>query len=79
MSAEIWDYYWFTSAESEYLFKRHQSMAQNLSDIWRSTFEIGAVQLRPVTEIELKSFMWTEAPSGMVLAPAQELSDTVWT
>ena len=34
----------------------HQSVAQNLSDIiWRSTFEIGAAQLRSAAEIAPKS------------------------
>ena len=40
---------------SEYLFTVHQSMAQNLSDMWRSTFKIGDAQLRSVTEIAPKS------------------------
>ena len=37
------------------LFTVHQSMAQNLSDMWRSTFKIGEAQLRSVTEIAPKS------------------------
>ena len=41
---------------SEYLFTMRQSVTQNLSDMWRSTFEIGAgPQLRFVTEIAPKS------------------------
>ena len=40
---------------SEYLFTLRQTVAQNLSDIWRSTLEIGAAHLRSVTEIALKS------------------------
>ena len=31
-----------TFSKSKYLFILHQSVAQNLSDMWRSTFEIGA-------------------------------------
>ena len=39
----------------EYLFMlRHQSVAPTLSDMWRSTFEIGVAQLRSVTEIAPK-------------------------
>ena len=30
---------------SEYLFTLHQSVAQDLRDMWRATFEIGAGQL----------------------------------
>ena len=41
--------YSFTSAEQ--VFTLHRSVAQNLSDMWRSTFEIGSAQLRFVTEI----------------------------
>ena len=42
----------------------HQSLAQKLalSDLWHFTFEIGAAQLRSVTE----------AVFGMVFVPAQE-------
>ena len=39
----------------EYPFTLHQSVAQNLSDMWRSTIEIGAEQIRSVTEIAPKS------------------------
>ena len=39
--------YWFTSAiRSKYLFILYRSVAQNLSDVWRSTLEIGTAQLR---------------------------------
>ena len=41
--------------QSEYLLTLHQSVAQNLSDMRRSTSEIGAAQLRSVTEIAPKS------------------------
>ena len=40
---------------SEYLFTLHHTVAQNLSDMWLSTFEISAAQLRSVTEIQPKS------------------------
>ena len=36
---------------SEYLFTLHQSVVQNLSDMWHSTFEIGTAQLRSVTKM----------------------------
>ena len=39
----------------EYPFTLHQSVAQNLSDMWRSTIEIGAEQIRSVREIAPKS------------------------
>ena len=48
-------WYLIISAMSEYLFTQHQSVAHNLSNKWRSTFEIGAVQIRDVTEIAPKS------------------------
>ena len=41
--------------QSEYLLTLHQSVAPNLSDVWQSTSEIGAAQLRSVTEIAPKS------------------------
>ena len=66
---------------SQYLFKRHQRVAQNLSDRWCSTqvsrcSTIGAAQLRSVTEIAPKSplLLWKEALSGLVFVSAQELS-----
>ena len=45
------------------VFTLHQGMEQILSDIRRSTFEIGAVQHRCVTEIARhnRSYVWTEA------------------
>ena len=44
--------YWFTSATVRIpLFTLHQSLAQNLSDEWRSYLYIGAAQLRSVIEI----------------------------
>ena len=36
---------------SQYVFTLHRSMAQNLSDMWRSTIENGAARLRFVTAI----------------------------
>ena len=66
---------------SQYLFKQHQRVAQNLSDRWCSTqvsrcSTISAAQLRSVTEIAPKSplLLWKEALSGLVFVPAQELS-----
>ena len=40
---------------SKCLFKLLQSVAQNLSGMWRSTFEIGTSQPRSVTKFALKS------------------------
>ena len=57
---------------------RHQSMAQNLSDMECSTFEIDAAQLRFVTEIApLQPFkcVWTETLSGMIFVAACEHID----
>ena len=36
---------------AEYLFTLHQSVAQNLSDVWVSTLETGEAQLRSVADI----------------------------
>ena len=44
-------------SRSEYLFTLHQSVVQNLSDMWRSTFEIGTAQLRSVTKMAAKSLL----------------------
>ena len=38
--------YLFTPATVRYLLKLHQTVAQNPSDMWRSTFEFGAASLR---------------------------------
>ena len=57
-------------------------MAQKLSDMWRSTFEIGAAQLRSVIVFappQLTALVWTEALSDMVFVAAHELSGIVWT
>ena len=48
-------------------------MAQNLYDMWRRTVEIGAAQIRCVTEIALKS------PFLCVSSRHEKLSCTVWT
>ena len=61
--------YLFTSATVRILFTLHQSLAQNLSDMWRSTLYIGAAQLLSVTEIiapNHRSCARTEALSNMV-------------
>ena len=42
---------------SEYLLTLHQSVPQNLSNMWRSTFEISAAKLRSVTEIDITVLM----------------------
>ena len=64
----------------KYKFKLHQCVAQNLSDMWLSTLEIGAAQLRPDTEIVPKSpfLCLNRSPiSGMVFVHAQELFRSV--
>ena len=69
--------YLFTSATVRILFTLHQSLAQNLSDMWRSTLYIGAAQLLSVTEIIApKSPFLCENRSFIQygFAPAQELS-----
>ena len=46
------------------LFPLRQSVAQNLFEVWRFTFEAGEAELRSVTEIAPKItvlIMWTEA------------------
>ena len=61
-----------------YLFTLLQWVAQNLSHLWRSTLEIGAAQLRSVTEIAPKlPFLCSNRSriSGMVFIPSQKLSD----
>ena len=62
---------------SEYLFTPHLSVTQHLSDMWRSTLEIGAGQLRSVTaEIKPKSpFLCVNRSPipGMVFVPTQKL------
>ena len=59
----------------------HQSMAQNLSDMWRSTFEIGrpcaASPRSRKTRCHNRSCVWTEDLSGMILVVAQNLSSIV--
>ena len=69
--------YLFTSATGR--IRVH--IAQNLSDIWRSTFEIGVGQLCFETENAPKSpfLWWTEALFSIVSVPAQKLSGIVWT
>ena len=49
-----------------YLFTLHLSAAQNLYDMKRSTFEIGAMQLLSVTEIAPTAlfYVWKETLSG---------------
>ena len=57
-------------------------MAQKLSDMWRSTFEFGAAQLRSVIVFappQFTALVWTEALSDMVFVAAHELSGIVWT
>lgn len=62
---------------SEYLFTLHQSVAQNLCAMCRSSFEIFAsLQKSPRNHL---SYVWTEGQSGIVLVPAQELSVIVST
>ena len=55
---------------SIFLFTLHQSVAQNLSDMWRSTFEIGAAQK---SRRNHSLHVWPEALPSMIIVPAQEL------
>ena len=58
----------------------HQSLAQNLSDVWRFTFEIRAAQLRSVAEIAPQPFLCvSRGPIRMIFALAQYASGIVWT
>ena len=62
---------------SEYLFTLHQSLAQNLSDMWRSALYIGAAQLLSVTEIIVPKLPFLCENRSFIqygFAPAQELS-----
>ena len=61
----------------------HQSVAQNLSDKWRSTFKIGVVHLRSVTEIaliETTVLTWEQKPYPvrMIFVAARKLSGIVY-
>ena len=62
-------------SEHDFLSRVHAQMQPTVSFMWRSTFEIGAAQLRLQN---YGSYAWTEAPFGMVFVPAQELYGTVW-
>ena len=68
---------------SEYLFPLHQSVTRNLSDMWRSTFEICTAKARrsfaPLQKSRRnhRSYGWTDTLSGMVIVPAQKLSGRV--
>ena len=67
-------------SRSEYLFTLHQSVVQNLSDMWHSTFEIGTGQLRSATKMATQSlcyYMWTESLSDMIFAPVKQRGE-VW-
>ena len=58
----------------EYLFRLHQTETHNLSDMWRSTFEIGRrSSLHYSNRIEIIVPVWTEALSRMVFVPAQAI------
>ena len=71
--------YLFTSAT----VRLHQSVKQNLSNLWRFIFEIGAEQLRPITEIAPKSPVVCEQKSyiksSMIFVRAKKPSRIVWT
>ena len=59
----------------EYLFRLHQTETHNLSDMWRSTFEIGRrSSLHYSNRIEIIVPVWTEALSSMVFVPAQAMN-----
>ena len=66
----------------ENLYTLHQSVAQNLSDMWRSIFEIGAALFCSVTKTAPKSpFSCVNRITirCMVFVAAQKLSCAVWT
>ena len=61
---------------SKYLLTmHHQSVAQNLSNMWCYTFEIGTAQ-PPYQKSpqNCRSYAWTEALSGMVLVSCGRMS-----
>ena len=61
---------------SEYPFILHQRVTQNLTDMWLSTFVIGAAQLRYVTKVALpQPFLCVNRR----LVAAQKLSAIMWT
>ena len=77
--------YYSLPLRSEYpaAFTLQQSVAQNLYDMWRSTFEISEAQLPSLpyknrTE-NYRSYVWIKALSGTVFTPAQKLSGNEWT
>ena len=64
-----------------YLFLLYQSVSQNLSDMWRSIFEIDTTQCRRLRKSRQnhRSYVWIEAIFGVVFVPARDLSGMQWT
>ena len=62
------------SSPLSYLFTLHQSVAQNLSDMKRSTFEMARRSFAPFQKSRQnhRSCLWTEALSGMISVQAQK-------
>ena len=54
--------YLFTPATVRYLLTLHQTVAQNPSDMWRSTFEFGAASLRYRNRAEIPVLMRKQNP-----------------
>ena len=63
---------------SEYLFTLHQYVAQNLSDIWHSTFEIGAASLRHGNRTEITVLMCEQEPHPVLFSCLPKPSGIVW-
>ena len=66
-----------------HIIKNYPLKCEHLSDMWLSTLEIDAAQLRSVIRHRNRSatavLVWTEAQSEMIFVAAQKLSDIVWT
>jgi len=58
----------------EYLFRLHRTETQNLSDMRRSTFEIGPATLRSITEVTSKSsFLCEQKPYPVLFSCRRKL------
>ena len=58
-------------SDYEHLFIPHQKVAQKPIQMWRSTFNIGAAQLRSVTQKSRRnhrSHVWTEAQPARTIS-----------
>ena len=83
LSAVVWAATAWCGTFQSLLLLVHQSVAQNLSDKWRSTFKIGLVHLRSVTEIApIETTVLTceqkPYPVRMIFVAARKLSGIVY-